>query len=252
MEILKTILKSIKEDAPVREVRRGIHWTAVVSRGCGLASTLAHDGCSHGAGRDMDGSFTSLTAFELARYCLESDIEKASIGLAVINSLLDTDPDKYSSVDGLKLIKEMGKGKNISVIGHFPYLDDLAREAKNLWIIEKQPGPGDYTEEKGKDLIPQSDIIVITSTTLINKTLPGILGLCKQESVKMLLGPSTPLSPVAFEYGIDMLSGSIVTEKDVVLRSVSEGASFMQLKKNGGIRFVNMIKDYDDIIRRLK
>ncbi|HPS59541.1 MAG TPA: DUF364 domain-containing protein [Spirochaetota bacterium] len=252
MEILKSIMNSIKEDSPVYEVRRGIAWTAVVSRQCGLASAVAHGGCSHGAGGGMEGSFTRMTALELALFCLEKDLAKASLGLAAVNSLLNADHDKHQGMDGLNIIKEMAGGKNISVIGHFPYLDELAQNAKNLWIIEKQPGPGDHPEEKGKELIPKSDIVVITSTTLINKTLPGILKLCKKGSVKMLLGPSTPLCPVLFDYGIDILSGSIVTENDVVLRSVSEGASFMQLKKNGGVRFVNMINDYDDIIRRLE
>lgn len=67
----------------------------------------------------------------------------------------------------------------------------------------------------------------------------------------MLLGPSTPFSGVLFDYGIDILAGSVVTENDVVLRSVSEGASFMQIKKRGGIRFVTIIRDYDEIVRRL-
>jgi len=251
MNILTDLLNSISTDSPVTEVRRGLHWTAVVSRRCGLASTIVHGGCSHGKGGGMEGSFTEMTALELARLSVEEEPGKASLGIAAINSLLDADPDKYSGVDGLKIIKELGAGKNISVIGHFPYLEELAGKAKNLWIIEKQPEPGDHPEEKGNELIPLSDIVVITSTTLINKTLPGILKLCKKESVKMLLGPSTPLSPVLFEYGIDMLAGSVVTDKDVVLRSVSEGASFQQLKKNGGVRFVNIIKDYDDIFRRL-
>lgn len=37
MEILNTILDSIGEDAPVLDVRRGLTWTAVVSRRVGLA-----------------------------------------------------------------------------------------------------------------------------------------------------------------------------------------------------------------------
>jgi len=36
-----------------------------------------------------------------------------------------------------------------------------------------------------------------------------------------------------------------------VLRSVSEGTGFQQLKKNGGVQFVSIIRDYDDIVRRL-
>ena len=252
MEILKSILQDIKEDSPVQEVRRGLHWTAVVSKRCGLASTLAHGGCSHGSEGGMEGSLTEMTALELARYCLEEDTAKASIGIAAINSLIDIDPDQYASTDGLKIVKGLSSGKNITVIGHFPYLDTLAEEARNLWVIEKQPHPGDYPEDKGKDLIPQSDIVVITSTTLINKTLPGILGLCRKDSVKMLLGPSTPLSGVLFDYGIDILAGSIVTDKDTVLRSVSEGAGFQQLKRKGGVRFVDIIRNHEDIIRRLK
>jgi uncharacterized protein (DUF4213/DUF364 family) len=93
--------------------------------------------------------------------------------------------------------------------------------------------------------------VAITSTTLINRTLPGILSLCKKGSVKMLLGPTTPLSEIFFDYGIDILAGSVVTDNERVLQSVSEGASFMQIKKRGGIRFVSLIKDYDDIVRRL-
>lgn len=251
MEILNSILKNIKEDAPVQEVIRGIHWTAVVSRRCGLASTMAQGCCNNEETGGMEGSLTEMTALELARYCLDGDTAKASLGIAAINSLLDVDPDRYANIDGLQLVKDMGKGKNVSVIGHFPFLDNLAREARNLWIIEKQPRPGDYTEEQGNDFLPQSDIVVISSTTLINHTLPGILDLCREGSIKMLLGPTTPLSKVLFEYGINMLAGSVVTEKDAVLRSVSEGANFIQLKRRGGVRFVSMIKDYCDIIRRL-
>ncbi|MBN1545173.1 MAG: DUF364 domain-containing protein [Syntrophaceae bacterium] len=252
MEILKSILNSIKEDAPVQAVNRGIHWTAVVSKRCGLASTMASVDCSHEEGaQGMEGSFTEMTALGLARYCLDSGMSRTSLGLAAINSILDVDPNKYSDVEGLKLAKDLGKGKNISIIGHFPFMDDLAKEAKNLWIIEKNPRPGDYPEAMGNDFIPKSDIVVISSTTLINETLPGILALCKKDSVKMLLGPTTPLSEALFDYGIDMLAGSVVIDKETVLKSVSEGTSFMQLKAKGGVRFVSMIKDFDDILRRL-
>lgn len=252
MEILNRILNSIREDAPVQDVRRGLHWTAVVSKRCGLASTTAqHVGCSHGETGGMEGSFTEMTALGLARHCIEGDLVDVSLGVAAINSLLDIDPSGYDDIDGLQIVKNMGKGKNITIIGHFPFLDALKKEAGNLWIIEKQPRPGDFPEERGNDFIPMSDIVVISGTTLLNNTLHGILDLCRKDSVKMLLGPTTPLSEVLFGYGIDMLAGSVVTHKEIVLRSVSEGASFMQLKKKGGIRFVTMINSYDDIVRRL-
>jgi uncharacterized protein (DUF4213/DUF364 family) len=120
MEILTGILNSIKEDAPLQEVRRGIHWTAVVSKQCGLASTMIQ-GCSHNEETGMRrGLFSEMTALELARYCVDDNVEMASLGLAAINSVLDIDSDRYSSIDGLQIVKEMCGGKNVSVIGHFP------------------------------------------------------------------------------------------------------------------------------------
>ncbi len=252
MEILNSLINSIQEDAPVEDVRRGLNWTAVVSRRVGLASSMAEGtGCSHGQGESMEGSFTETTALRLAHYCLDSNTTKASLGLAAINSLLDIDPGRYSDSDGLQIAKDMGKGKNICVIGHFPNMESLSGQARNFWVIERRPRPGDYPEEQGDELLPQSDIVVISSTTLINHTLPGILDRCRKDSVKILLGPSTPLSETLFEYGIDVLSGSVVTKKDAVMKSVSEGASFMQIKKKGGIRFVTIVRDYDDIVRKL-
>ena len=42
----------------------------------------------------------------------------------------------------------------------------------------------------------------------------------------LALGPSTPLSPVMFDYGVHLLSGSVVEDIDTVLQAVSQGANF--------------------------
>jgi uncharacterized protein (DUF4213/DUF364 family) len=52
-----------------------------------------------------------------------------------------------------------------------------------------------------------------------------------------MLGPSTPLSPVLFDYGFDALSGSIVIDRDKVINCISQGANFRQVK---GVRKVTL------------
>lgn len=255
MKILHDILNSIAEDAPIEEVRRGLHWNAVVGKYCGLSSTLSQDAfCCKAEEEDLPApknSFTEMSAIELAKFSLSDDLTKASLGIAAINSLIKVDVDKYADLDGLQLVYDLGKGKNVSVIGHFPFLERLSQVAKNLWIIEKHPRPGDMTEEAGKDCLPKSDIVVISGTTLINHTLEGILNLCDAKSVRMLLGPSTPMTPLLFDHGIDILSGSAVTDKETALKSISEGANFIRLKKTGAVRFVTDIKDREAMRRRL-
>ena len=93
MEILQAIINDIRSDAPVREIRRGIHWTAVVSRYCGLSSTMIRDQCCDDDGEsDFQGSLSRLTALEIARHALSDNIVEASFGLAAINSLTEVDP----------------------------------------------------------------------------------------------------------------------------------------------------------------
>lgn len=255
MEVLNAVLHSLSSDAPITEVRRGLHWNAVVSTHCGLSSTMSQElwcNTEEEGFPSPKGSFTEMSALELAQFSLSDDIEKASLGMAAINSLIDVDTEACSDVDGLQLIYDLGKDRNISIIGHFPYLERLSEVAKNLWIIEKHPRPGDIAEEAGKEYLPLSDIVVISGTTLINHTFPGIVETCRKKSVKMLLGPSTPMTPALFNYGVDILSGSVVTDRVTALRYISEGANFVRLKKTGAVRFVTMVKNHEEIVARLK
>jgi uncharacterized protein (DUF4213/DUF364 family) len=56
----------------------------------------------------------------------------------------------------------------------------------------------------------------------------------------MLLGPTTPMAPVLLDYGIDIISGSVVTDRGLALKYIGEGANFRQLKSSGCIRLVTM------------
>jgi hypothetical protein len=55
----------------------------------------------------------------------------------------------------------------------------------------------------------------------------------------VVLGDTAPLSPILFDYGIDAISGTKVIDPDLVLRCVSEGATYRQIK---GIRQLTMLK----------
>jgi uncharacterized protein (DUF4213/DUF364 family) len=236
-------MENLPADAPVKEVRKGLFWTAVVTRRCGLASTMMRELCPD-ENKDNDNfrPFAETTAMELARLSLSNDISEASLGLASINSLIETSQLDAIEINAGDLLMERGKRKNISVIGHFPFTDDLRKIAKNLWIIERYQRPGDYPEDDAKKFLPQSDIIAISSTTLINHTLTAILALCPPGSLTMLLGPTTPMTPVLFDYGIDMISGSVVIDTAKALRYISEGANFRQLKRSGSVRLITITK----------
>jgi uncharacterized protein (DUF4213/DUF364 family) len=108
-------------------------------------------------------------------------------------------------------------------------------------VIELNPHEGDFPASAGPEIIPQADILAITSTTLINHTLDDIMRYRKPEARVMLLGPSTPLSSRLFDFGLQVLSGSIVENWEAVLPLVRQGATFRQIKSQG-VRLVTLEK----------
>ena len=53
----------------------------------------------------------------------------------------------------------------------------------------------------------------MTASTLVNKTLPHLLDLCKN-AYTILAGPSCPMCPELLELGIDRIAGLVITDVD--------------------------------------
>lgn len=242
MKILNDLVRSLGKEAPVRDIRQGVFQTAVYTRGCGLAST-PHDQGMHQHGVSMVKDAGTLKDYSIQELLDLSESEsqmEAAIGLATINSLLTVDESICEELNAADLIERKGIGKKVAIIGHFPFIPRLKKTAGTLWVIEKNPQEGDYPEADTERLIPQADVVGITGVTLINHTFDRIAALCRKDAYVVMLGGTTPLSPVLFDYGINAVSGTLVVEPDRVLDCVSQGATFRQIK---GIRLLTMKKD---------
>jgi hypothetical protein len=162
---------------------------------------------------------------------------EAAIGMATINSLIEVNEGRYVELNAGNLFAKEGEGKRVAIVGHFPFLSRLRRVVKELWVIERNPREGDFSEAEAETLIPQADVVGITGTAFTNHTIERLLGLCKPEAYVVILGGTAPLSPVLFDYGINAISGTRVIDSETVLRCVSQGATFRQLK---GVQLLTM------------
>ncbi len=240
MKLLEALLKAIPANPiPVRKVIIGVHWTLVSSKYCGLGSTLVGEG-PHGHSQIRDvGGLQQKSAQELAHWVLSDNLLEACIGIAALNSLLDVDESNMEQINAAEVIARESKDKNLVVVGHFPFVERMKSIANNCWVIEKRPHGDDFPEETAQEFIPQANMIAITGTAFINHTMDGLLSLCRSGSMVMVLGPSTPLSPLLFDYGISFLSGSRVVDEEAAINTIQQGASFPQVK---GVRLVTMSK----------
>jgi len=238
MKIIDDLLSKLSYEAPLRDIRQGPFQTAVLTRRCGLASTL-HDG-THRHQRPPVGEAGFLMekdALSLAKMVYSSSSMEAAIGMATINSLLEVDETRCQELNAGALLAEKGEGKRVAIVGHFPFVPELGKVAKELWVIERNPWEGDLTEAEAEKLIPRADVVGITGTAFTNHTIEQLLNMCNPGAYVVMLGDTAPLSPLLFDYGIDAISGTRVVEPETVLSCVSQGATFRQIR---GIKLLTM------------
>jgi uncharacterized protein len=240
MNLLNDLLASLTEDAPVRSVLVGAHWTVVCSRNGGMASTTIGDK-PHGHEKVRDvGHLHQKSAIELAEYARSDNLLEASIGLAAINSLLEVDEDHAVEINAGEVLARHGQGKSVTLVGHFPFIPTLRQSARDLWVIEQHPTAGEYPAEAAAEIIPRAEVVALTGSALINHTLDRLLALCRPDALVMVLGPSTPLSPVLFDHGADLISGSRAIDEQAVIRTVGQGATFQQVE---GVRKLTLVRE---------
>ena len=251
-----SLLPALLEFAPdgeIQDVRIGLHWTAVVVRvhgalHCGLCSTLDTPH-SHGTspGIPQAGGLARMTGRQLAAFAGEvGNPTMASVGVAALNALLPPPPENlWIGGNAEELLTTHGRGKRVVIVGHFPFIPRLRESVDQLDVLELRPREDDLPASLAPMVIPQAHIVAITSMALANHTLTDLLQLCSSEATIMLLGPSTPLSPVLFDYGVDLLSGSLVEAIEPVLKLVSQGANFRQIHK-AGARLITIVPSEED------
>ena len=235
MKIVDRLLAGPLLEGLVADIRVGTHWTAVVIETehgprAGLASTqIVHD-LEHGrpAVRDA-GRLIGMPARELVGWARAESLTERSIAFAALNALLEVDLAACVERNAEELILERGRGRKVAIIGHFPFVPRVRAAAETCWVLELNPGPTDVPAALAPELLPQADVVAITGMSLVNGTFEGLAALCRPDAYVLVLGATTPLTPVLFEYGVAAISGTVVTDIPAVLAAVSQGANFRQI-----------------------
>ena len=207
----------------------------------GLATNVA---AGTAAARADAAAYNGCAVMDIAQMVLRTPGIETAIGMAALNSALDITPieNRLRNVNAFEILLQRGKNKNISIIGHFPFVEHLQQKkiARNLWVFELRPkSDDDLSPEDFSEYLPKSDVILMSGTTLIHHTFDTIRKYFNN-SYTMLVGPSTPLSSVLFDFGIDMISGTLVADTEKARESFSRGAKFREAQ---GLRFVSLLKE---------
>jgi len=233
-------------EGKITDIYIGLYWTAVLAEvdgetRCGLAATVGDDSHHYTTEPSVEraGHLTELSSRELAEFVHSPILPEVSVGLATINALLPRQPELWVDLHSKQVLAKLGAGKKVAMVGHFPFVPELRQKVGTLWVLEQNPQAGDLPASAAAEIIPQADVVAITAMTLLNRTFDDLIALRRPGVPTLVIGPTTPLSPVMFDMGATILSGSIVENPQAVLRGLSQGANFHQLRQMG-VRLVSM------------
>jgi uncharacterized protein (DUF4213/DUF364 family) len=227
----------------ISDVRVGLGYTGVLldDESCGLAFTFTEDLGECCGILDEAGSLTGRIVAELLPWAKSGDRVKASIGLAAINACLNTDKTEWKTGNVINAL-EVGPDVTFGMIGEFrPILAEIRKKTDRIYVFEKHPGNASvYASETIPEHLPKCDVVVVTSTSIINQTFEEIVPYFSHARQVCMVGPSTPLCPEVFKrYNVSLLAGVVVTDKERIFHVISQCGGTMYMK--GAIKQV-MVK----------
>jgi uncharacterized protein (DUF4213/DUF364 family) len=225
---LYALLASQAAHVNIEQVCVGLRYTAVTlsDGGIGLAYTWpnakectalpsAHTNCE------------GQSATVLLEKIRAAAMPERSQALALINALnhryaltLPEDPGNRCLYDFMNLDAD----PRVAMVGYFsPLVARLQDRKVALEIIDTGRGVGDQARFYAK-LNTWADVLVITSTSIINGTTEEIIGQAHSRVRTVMLGPSTPMVGQAFRHlPVQMLAGTVPIDKVKVLQTVQQG-----------------------------
>ncbi len=224
--LYEALAAGVTSEAPILETAAGKYWSmAAAGEGMGLAMATPGDSIPP----LFPGGLTGLPLCTAAKAAASWNLSEAGLGLAAANAFYNTparmealgsrEPFENYSTAGLDL-----EGRTVGIIGHMHGPKGLREKAKAVYVIERAPRPGDYPDAACDWILPRCDLVLITGSTLINKTLPHLLELCA-DAVTILTGPSVPMCPALLEFGIDRLAGLVVEDRAAMAAHVRGAVS---------------------------
>jgi uncharacterized protein (DUF4213/DUF364 family) len=222
-QLYDALIEGIAEGRKI-EYTAGSDWWSLVQTGddVGIAMTTPGDTRP----KSLAEGFVDCDLKRAAAALKSWNLDEAGYGGAAVNAWYNTkarlerlscgEPYKNYCTRGLDL-----SGKTVGVVGHLKMPADALTCAKDVFILERNPQMGDYPDSACEYILPMCDIAIITGSTLINKTLPRLLSLCRGAYV-ILTGPSVPMCPALLEFGIARLAGLVLTDPAGAIRHVAD------------------------------
>jgi len=250
-EIIKHLMKehgSILSSLTIGRLVIGKNFTAVqLSDGsCGLAGSEYTDRSQNihpherFFGNFASGNFRGAGVTELLNFNEDTRIAE-TVKIAVINAVSSAIGNEVYPVvrntDTLDVLDLSGK-KKITIVGAFHnYIKRLLQTNHELKVVELtlEALRSEHAHlfvpfSDSAEVLAQSDIVIMTGSSFVNRTFERLVGMCGANTFKVLIGPTGGMLPeFLFAKGIDVIGTTKIKDADLMFRIIEEGGSGFHL-----------------------
>lgn len=237
-EIYDLLIDHAQCDDPVDQLMIGLTWT-LAQIGSPTRIGLSMSPVQHSRLLTWPGTLSGRSVREISSWVKHWDPHEAVTGMAVINALINGQynvnnraensiSDTPVATSGVPanlgvfeyFLPEI-TGKKVAVIGRYPDLERYEQQVK-MTVLERTPQGSDLPDPACEYVLPASDWVFITASSIPNKTFPRLLELSKDATV-VLMGPGTPWLDDLKQLGVNYLAGVVVTDETRLKQTVMEG-----------------------------
>jgi len=225
----------------------GLGYTAVTTSdgGIGLSYTYFGDRKSCMVlNKHID--YEGKSADQLLEKINSNNTVERSMALALINALNYTEALNLPEDDDNKIMFDkfkIGQGRKVAMVGFFgPLVRNFEKKGVSLEILDLSRGLGQKEEFYDK-LKNWAQVILLTSTSALNNSTEEILAHAGEKAKTVMLGPSTPMVPEAFEHlPVHMLAGTVPVDKEMTLKAIRHGMGTPVLHRYSRKVFLELIR----------
>ncbi|MBF2021604.1 MAG: DUF364 domain-containing protein [Hydrococcus sp. C42_A2020_068] len=247
-EIYDLLLDYGNTNAQIREVLIGLTWTLCQTESIGLCMSPGTTTRT----LPWSGTLVNRSIAELAPWLRSWDSYQATVAMAAINAAINSrsplpakaqplSPQGTANLAVFEHFLPLIRGKRVTIIGRYPGLERYEQEM-NLSVIELQPSARDYPAPASEYLLPESEWVFLTATSIVNKTFPRLAELAKDAKL-VLMGPTVPWLEELARFGVDYLAGIAVTNAEALRQTVAEGGGVRIFETGVQYRVLELFRD---------
>lgn len=239
-----------KDATEIEEIIIGLTWTL-----CRTANSMGLAMSPHTQTRTLPwaGTLRGKQIKEIANWITGWQMHEAVVGLAAINAVINHDnpllaqaiPLPRTSQPNLAVFEYFLPhllGKKVTVIGRYPYLAQLATQI-DLTVLERHPQDTDLLDTACEFILPESDWVFLTASSLSNKTFPRLAELSRHAQL-VLMGPSVPWLTEFTDFGVNFLAGVVISDAEALRQTVAEGGGVRIFQHSVTYHVIDLNNDF--------